>query len=75
MHNTDTDGGGWTFVNERSKSRTNVDDLTSVTRSSVNRFQYDLLGMGYDEVLVERVQGDTPELRQFKDILARLRNG
>ena len=51
----ETDGGGWTFVNEAGRSGTNVDDLSVEGVNGLHRFVYDLGGQGFDEVLVERV--------------------
>lgn len=51
----ETDGGGWTFVNEAGRSSTNIDDLYVEGVNGLHRFVYDLNGLGFDEVLVERV--------------------
>lgn len=53
--NMDTDSGGWTFVNEEGLSNTNVDDLYSEVKGGYHQFVYDLKGLTYNEVLVQRV--------------------
>lgn len=42
-------------MNEKSRSGTNVDDLSIENTNGYHRFIYDLNDMGYDEVMVERV--------------------
>ena len=52
-----TDNGGWTYVAESGRSRTNPLDTTISGPGSYHRYQYDLAGMTYDQVLVVRGAG------------------
>jgi UDP-3-O-[3-hydroxymyristoyl] glucosamine N-acyltransferase len=52
-----TDNGGWTYVAEAGRSRTNPLDTTISGVGSYHRYQYDLAGMTYDQVLVVRGVG------------------
>lgn len=52
-----TDGGGWMYVAEPSRSDTDPTDTTISLDNSYHRYQYDLRGKTYDEVLVVRPAG------------------
>jgi hypothetical protein len=49
------DGGGWMFVNEAGRSSTDIHDLFAEVEGGLHQFVYDLQGISYNQVLVERV--------------------
>jgi UDP-3-O-[3-hydroxymyristoyl] glucosamine N-acyltransferase len=53
----ETNGGGWTYVAEAGRSRVDPLDTTISGPNSYHRYQYDLAGMTYDQVLVVRGEG------------------
>jgi len=50
-----TDGGGWMFVNEPGRSGTDINDLYAEVAGGYHRFIYDLKGLRFDQVMVQRV--------------------
>lgn len=54
----ETNGGGWTFVNEVGRSVTDIYDVFEETAGGYHQYEYQLHGMVYDEILVVRTQAN-----------------